>query len=61
VGIGNSRFGNPGQELIIDPVTGSLLAFENLSRVDGHVMVTHYEALVESGWTNNVQPPSGAS
>jgi hypothetical protein len=61
VGIGNSRFGNPGQELIIDPVTGSLLAFEDVSSVDGHVMVTHYEALLESGWTNNVQPPSGAS
>jgi hypothetical protein len=61
VGIGNSRFGNPGQELIIDPVTGSLLAFEDLSSVDGHVMVTHYEALVESGWTSNVQPSSGES
>jgi hypothetical protein len=61
VGIGNSRFGNPGQELIIDPVTGSLLAFEDLSRVDGHIMVSHAEVLVEHGWTNSVQPPSGAS
>jgi hypothetical protein len=61
VGIGNSRFGNPGQELILDPATGSLLVFEDLSRVDGHVTVTYYEALVDSGWTNNVQPPSGAS
>jgi hypothetical protein len=61
VGVGNSRFGNPGQELIIDPVTGSLLAFEDVSSVDGHVVVTHYEALLESGWTNSVQPPSGAS
>jgi len=61
VGIGNSRFGNPGQELIIDPVTGSLLAFEDLSSVDGHVMVTHYEALVEYGWTNNIQPPQATS
>jgi hypothetical protein len=61
VGIGNSRFGDPGQELIIDPITGSLLAFEDLSSVDGHVMVTQYEALVESGWTNNVQPPSGSA
>lgn len=61
VGIGDSRSGNSDQELIIDPVTGSLLAFEDLSRVDGHVVVVNYEALVESGWTNNVQPPSGAS
>jgi hypothetical protein len=61
VGVANSRPGNPGQELIIDPVSGSLLAFEDVSSVDGHVVVTHYEALLESGWTNIVQPPSGAS
>ncbi|MGD0193836.1 MAG: CU044_5270 family protein [Candidatus Dormibacteria bacterium] len=61
VGISNASFGNPGQELIIDPVTGSLLGFEDVSSVDGHVVVTHYEALLESGWTNTVQPPSGAS
>jgi hypothetical protein len=47
--------------LVLDPATGSLLVFEDLSRVDGHVTVTYYEALVDSGWTNNVQPPSGAS
>ncbi len=61
VGVANSRPGNPGQELIIDPVSGSLLAFEDVSSVDGHVVVTHYEALLEFGWTNIVQPPSGAS
>jgi hypothetical protein len=61
VGISNASFGNPGQELIIDPVTGSLLAFEDVSSVDGHDVVTHYEMLLESGWTNTVQPPSGAS
>jgi hypothetical protein len=61
VGVSNVRGGNPGQELIIDPVTGSLLAFEDVSSADGHVMVTHYEALLESGWTNTVRPPSGGA
>jgi hypothetical protein len=61
VGVGNPGSGDPGQELIIDPSTGALLAFEDVVSVHGHVTVTYYEALVESGWTNKVQPPSGAS
>jgi hypothetical protein len=60
VGIENSYSGDDTEELIVDPGTGSLLALEDLSTVDGHVTIVQYEALVQAGWTNTVDASAGA-
>jgi len=56
VGVSNSDF--DGEEMIIDPSTGTLLALENFANVGGKMEMTDYQATVVAAWTDTVQPPA---